>query len=291
MELSQKKKLIVIKPSGNHSNRLLQNLHFEAFCKEYNIEYQNPTLVDMEGYYAEPCTVKTNLFFKILQIDLLGKLFHHSKVIKKIFSVVWIFSKLSLLIFIRFDTEKEANQYETMLLKAFEKNNIVYVGGWKFRLPVLAEKYKLEMSKKYALKQSFYENNSLVQETTKLKSEGYTLIGIHIRRGDYKKWKGGTYYFEDDVYLKYMDNISEKLLKQGKEKHVFILFSNDNFSFQASSRILISKENWYIDQHIMSTCDYLIGPFSTFTLWAAYIGNVKLFHINNSDADLSSILN
>ena len=31
----------------------------------------------------------------------------------------------------------------------------------------------------------------------------------------------------------------------------------------------------------MSMCDYLIGPPSTFTSWASFIGNVPTYHIKN----------
>ncbi len=29
----------------------------------------------------------------------------------------------------------------------------------------------------------------------------------------------------------------------------------------------------------MSQCDYILGPFSTFTLWASFIGETKFHHI------------
>lgn len=286
MKLNGKKKLIVIKPNGNHSNRLQQNLHFEVFCREHQIEYHNPTFNDMAGYYAEPCNTETNLFLNFLQIDILGKLFRHSRVVKKIFSVVWILSKFSFLKLIRFDKESEIPESESLLLKVFEKSDVVYVAGWRFRLPELSEKYRVEMAKKYTLKAALYENSVLVKKACEMKSQGYTLIGVHIRRGDYNKWKGGIYCYNDLVYEKYMDSISEQLSQQGKDKQMFVLFSNEVLKFQQSTNIIISKENWFIDQYVMSICDYLIGAPSTFTLWASYVGQAKLFHIYDSNENI-----
>lgn len=290
MKENKVKTLIVIKPNGNHSNRLLQNLHFEAFCMEYNIHYQNPTLHDLADYYNEPCNTNTNLFLKILQINLLGKLFRHSRIIKKIFSIVWIFSKISRLKFIRFDKENTSTHFESTLLKAFEKHNVIYVGGWRFRVPELTEKFKVRMSQKYALKKAYWQDNTLELKTENLKTEGYTLVGVHIRRGDYKKWKGGMYFFKDEIYKKYMEALTKKMLNEGKEKFVFILFSNEELEFKESNEQLISKENWYIDHRIMSKCNYLIGPPSTFTLWAGYIGQSKNIYIYSSDDDINSKL-
>jgi hypothetical protein len=286
MEVNRKKKLILIKPNGNHSNRLLQNLHFEVFCKEHQIEFQNPTFSDMAPYYANPCNADTNLFFKFLQIDILGKLFRHSKVVKRIFSVVWLLSRVSRLKLIRFDNANDEANSEDIIQKAFKTNDVVYVAGWRFRFPELTEKYRTDMAKRYALNSVFLENNTLVERTNDLKLEGYTLIGVHIRRGDYKNWKGGIYCYDDSVYEKYMDSIALQLSQQGNDKHMFVLFSNENIKLNHLTNVLISKESWYIDQHIMSTCDYLIGPPSTFTLWASYVGKAKLFHINNSSEDI-----
>lgn len=37
----------------------------------------------------------------------------------------------------------------------------------------------------------------------------------------------------------------------------------------------------------MSQCDYLIGPPSTFTGWASYIGNVPLKYIESKNIDFT----
>lgn len=283
--LSKNKKLIVIKPNGNSSNRLVQNLHFEVFCLEHNIQFQNPTFADMAKFYTAPCNSQTNRFLRFLQIDLLGKIFRHSKLVKRIFSMVWIISRFGFLKLVRFDRAKP--NCEEILLKAFEKNDVVYAAGWAFRVPNLVEKHKAEMMRKYALKPELYNQNELVKKTENWKKEGFTIVGVHIRRGDYKTWKKGKYYYSDDVYRKQMESISQQLSEQGKDKQVFILFSNEPLQFEASSRLLISSEKWFIDHHIMAQCDYLIGPPSTFTLWASNISHAKLFYIFDGNETLS----
>jgi hypothetical protein len=80
-----------------------------------------------------------------------------------------------------------------------------------------------------------------------------------------------------------MDDISQKLSKESAAKLIFIIFSNANVAFAESDSLLISKEPWYIDHLIMSKCDYLICPPSTFPLWAYYMGKNDIFIIKNSD--------
>ena len=280
------KTLTVIKPNGNHSNRLLQNLHFEAFCMEHNIAYHNPTFSDMATFYVKPCNARNGLFFRFLQINLIGKIFQHSRVAKRIFSVVWLVSKLGFLKLVRFDKEIKEEKCSEILLNAFKKNDTVYAAGWWFRQPKLIEKHKNEQRQRYLLKSDFYKENGFVQKISKLRAQNYTLIGVHCRRGDYQKWKGGAYFFNDETYKKAMKNLSKSLPEQKKEKIIFILFSNETLDFQQNDNLFISKEEWFIDHHIMSLCHYLIGPPSTFTLWASYIGDGQLFYIVDKDGKL-----
>jgi len=58
---------------------------------------------------------------------------------------------------------------------------------------------------------------------------------------------------------------------------LLIVFSDDHVVFTRD--LIISQNPWYIDQHLMTRCDYLIGPPSTFTLWASYVGKVPFFQI------------
>ena len=35
------------------------------------------------------------------------------------------------------------------------------------------------------------------------------------------------------------------------------------------------------DHYLMSRCDYIVGPPSTFSMWASYIGKAKYCHIRS----------
>jgi len=283
------KKLILILQKGQHSNRLILNLNFHAFCLEHGIEYCNPTLTQA-SYYLSPCRTTTKSYVGFLRKNLLFGVFRNSSFVKKYFSVAWLASLLGFVKFIVFnrDIVQKNNDCEKILLKTFEKNITVFTGGWWFRVPNLIEKHRDELIKMYSLKPEFYENNDFYRTIIKLKQEDNILIGIHIRRGDYKKWRGGKYYFEDDVYEKYMKDLSQKLSEKTAKNQVFIIFSNNAVKFTGSENLLISKEAWYIDHHIMSMCDYLIGPLSTFTLWANYIGKNTLYSIRDDSGNIDN---
>ena len=95
------------------------------------------------------------------------------------------------------------------------------------------------------------------------------VVGIHKRRGDYRSWKGGIYFYEDSVYDRLMNEMRDCL--KGKDVQ-FEVFSDEN-----------AKRSAEEDQHLMSQCDYIIGPPSTFSTWASFMGKVPLLRIMDKD--------
>lgn len=119
------------------------------------------------------------------------------------------------------------------------------------------------------------------------KKDSDILVGVHIRKGDYKEWLEGKFYYGDEVYESFISQI-EKLL--APHKVTFFISTNEDFSetIKEKHRILrIEKGNMAHDLYGLSKCDYIIGPPSTFSKWAALVGNVPLNHIYNSEKPIS----
>lgn len=253
--------VIVIKKYGNHSNRLFQSINIEAFCLENKIRFYNPSLSDMFRYYG----IKHNLLHRMLLL----------------FSRLLVVMKLKESI--EFGDFTKIKQYINDILN----QKLLLVHGWCFSIPELNKKYRTYFIKKYSLLPKYYKNNKILEKVELINRQEVLLVGVHIRRGDYKTWADGKYFFSDETYLKYMDNFSASLDMNTKKKHLFIIFSDESINFIENEKVIISKNPWYIDHLIMSKCDYLIGPPSTFTLWASYLGGVKYFHIENNSGAIS----
>lgn len=94
----------------------------------------------------------------------------------------------------------------------------------------------------------------------KMREGGGVVVGVHIRRGDYKDFEGGRYYYEDDVYERNKKSVGDEIVKSGNTPK-FVMFP-----YRSAVE----------DQWMMSHCDYLMGPPSTFTMWASFMGKVPL---------------
>ena len=99
------------------------------------------------------------------------------------------------------------------------------------------------------------------------------VVGLHIRRGDYKEWMNGKFYFSDQEYLECCKRI---LRMFPHRKVIFFIASTDVISNTAFSEIeyfQIPNATGPIDLYALSKCDYIFGPPSTFSNWAAFYGN------------------
>ena len=104
------------------------------------------------------------------------------------------------------------------------------------------------------------------------------VLGVHMRRGDYKTWHNGKFYYSDEIYKRVVNEACRKF--HGK-KIAVVLFCNESVNEKSWSiddvDVLISKNSAIVDLCLLSMCDYIIGPPSSFSGWASFIGNTKRF--------------
>jgi len=104
------------------------------------------------------------------------------------------------------------------------------------------------------------------------------IVGVHIRRGDYDIFFNGLYYFGNNIYSEYMSQIQAMFDKQNQSV-TFLICSNEKIdlaNFHTFKTFKIKNANSIEDLYGLSICNYIIGPPSTFSMWASFIGKVPL---------------
>jgi len=140
-----------------------------------------------------------------------------------VWSILCFLNKIRILKRLKF---KKIDQHDLYAKKLIQKK-IIFVYGWYFRNFDLTEKYQEQLVAKYSLLPEYYENNEFYKKISEINRNEFNLVGVHIRRGDYKEWKNGAYYFSDEVYLAYMNKLESKLNKHSGKKTLFVIFSNE----------------------------------------------------------------
>lgn len=113
------------------------------------------------------------------------------------------------------------------------------------------------------------------------------IVGVHIRRGDYATWNDGKFFYSLEQYHQFMLRIKES----HKDKRVaFFISSNEDFStdiFKDCTCMRFGKEpsGAILDLYTLSICDLIIGPFSSYSRWASFIGEVPLCFIETKEQD------
>ncbi len=111
------------------------------------------------------------------------------------------------------------------------------------------------------------------------------IIGVHIRRGDYKEWLDGIYYYTDEEYRYLMYSIQKQL----ETKVKFLICSNETINlnnYKDLDCFIIPDSSGAKDLYALSKCDYIIGPPSSYSQWASFYGEVPLNYIMSSNEEL-----
>lgn len=139
------------------------------------------------------------------------------------------------------------------------------------------------------LQQVFRPKDEIMQKAeamiSDLRQHCDIVVGVHIRRGDYATWNDGKFFYELEEYHQFMRRIQQCYSDQ---KVGFFISSNEDFSvdiFEGCTCKRFGKEpsGAILDLYTLSICDNIIGPFSSYSRWASFIGEVPLCFLESKD--------
>ena len=123
-------------------------------------------------------------------------------------------------------------------------------------------------------------------QASKLKNGKCLLVAVHLRRGDFKSWSSGKYYFNHEYYRLAIENTIR--IHQGEDIK-FVIFSDDKeLDYSCFEGINYSRlhnfSNISFDWYFMSLCDYIISPlYSTYSGWASFYGETPMYRLNGTN--------
>ena len=121
------------------------------------------------------------------------------------------------------------------------------------------------------------------------RSMGKTVVAVHMRKGDYRNWRGGVFYYTDEEYLARMNTIASN-----NPMIHFHLVSNEPVDIEYFSKLIVNQATVSTssgsisdDLAVLSCSDYIMGPQSTFSAIAAFLGNKPLYFFERDRIDVS----
>jgi len=166
------------------------------------------------------------------------------------------------------------------------KTAIKFIQGWRSRHMVngdLIAKHKDEICKIFSFSDGIISEVSDIFADKRKSND--VIVGVHIRRGDYQKWINGKYYFSDELYSKWIKAIDAELKLKGKSA-CFYIASNEKIkaeNYTGINYFVLENSSSEKDIFALSQCNYIMGPTSTYSQWAAFIGDIPILFLLSRD--------
>jgi len=162
--------------------------------------------------------------------------------------------------------------------KRIARGRTLWVKGWLYRDPEGARTHAAAIREFFApLPPAAQRIAAFVRSA---RSGAEVLVGMHLRRRDYRLWAGGRCCYDDATVCGVMRQMVAALPARLVR---FLLVSDeaiDGAHFQGLE-IMVGLGDVVGDLYSLAACDYLIGPPSTFSIWAAWYGDIPLYHVEN----------
>lgn len=284
--------VIIGKRSGQLGNRLFVFAHFIANAIEFNYELSNPSFYGYAHYFDH---LKDDFFCRYPQKSTLLKPYKplqelYCKVLTKLILLCKKTRLLNLDIPI-LDSSQLHNYGEHFDLSNEELQDVIkshkitlVADGWLFRDLHNVMKHSEKLRGFFVPAQKYEENVSIL--ISKARQDIDVLVGVHIRQGDYKRWLNGKYFFSTESYVSLMKRFSNSL---GKKRIRYLICSNVKQAESAFVGLdyIMGNNHQMEDLYAFAKCDFIIGPPSTYTMWASFYGSVPLFIVNNIDSPIN----
>ena len=263
--------MIYVRDKGRMCNNILQYGHLYAWGRKHG----RRTLSMRFAYkypYFHICDTPGHNFFRYL----IGKLGAQTG----LFPVVAFHEK-----------NEDTADRENIL---FRSRNAV-AEGWEARFYSEFLEYFEEIKSLFAFKKEVCDSAIRTLEAGEI--PGSLKLGIHIRRGDYSRWQEGRYFFSDDQYIEIIKKIISSL-PEGRDVSVYIcgndptldekkyLDALSELGDRRKIKVSFPKGNPGEDLCLLSECDLLAGPPSTFTLVASMYKEIPLYWIKDADKEV-----
>lgn len=154
------------------------------------------------------------------------------------------------------------------------RHPLVILQGWMFTYGGIAA-HRDEIRDYFALAPGLARR--VAEKVTEVRSGCDTLVGMHVRRGDYADFLGGKYFFDWQAYRTLITQVREEF---GGDTRIVVTSDDAEAADRLRGRnVSVLTGTAVEDMYALAACDFLIGPPSTFTLWASFVGEAPLYQL------------
>jgi hypothetical protein len=158
---------------------------------------------------------------------------------------------------------------------------IVLVYDWRLRAPDLVRKHGGKIRDYFRPLENIETAGRAAVD--RLRRDADLVVGVHVRHGDYRKWKDGRYFFPASRYAAWMGELAAQF--PGR-KVSFLVCSDERRTAEEFPGLTVGfgTDSPVGDIFALARCDYILGPKSTFSQWASFYGEKPLLQLLDGNA-------
>ncbi|MDA3924624.1 MAG: hypothetical protein PF904_08000 [Kiritimatiellae bacterium] len=147
--------------------------------------------------------------------------------------------------------------------------------GWRFRDDDALKTYSSVVRRIFTPVESCRSN--ITKVLSGLRSRCDRVVGVHIRRRDYKDFNGGIWYFDDTFYR----SVMQIAVSQFPGRTGFVIASDEPVDLNEFSEFDVESAvgDPVGDLYSLAASDMIMGPPSTYSSWASFYGDIPLCHV------------
>ena len=272
--------IVIANKPGQLGNRLFVFAHFIAFAIEHGITVSDPAFDEYARLF--PATER-DIFCRYPRRRSLIPPVPFLRTI--VFQLVRFFATVAARLpsrmpkpwgLIRLGWRTSLDLSEPDFVSIARDRRVVIVQGWLFQSGSLLAKHSNEVRDFFRPHRTTL--GTVTTLTQKARADADLLIGVHLRRGDYRRFLHGRYFFTTEDYAQVMR--SAAALFPSKRVR-FLLVSDEALNPESFSDldVVFGSGEEIEDVIALSLCDLLMGPPSTFSMWASFFGKVPLYMV------------
>ncbi|MFT3807431.1 alpha-1,2-fucosyltransferase [Arenimonas sp.] len=267
--------IVVMGKYGRLGNQLWTHANVFAFCMEHGIPYCSPAFPERHSFrFASraPGFPQRGYLESNRMRSLLVRGMYKTALRLPSWPIIHIGERS------RLDLDRCAEQ-----LVSIAASRTTFLTGLYFSAPASMRKNRT------SLLESFAPIDELQTRVDRLlaRTAGRPgpLIGVHMRRGDYRTYCDGIMYYSAAEYADVMRSLANSSRHRGGAR--FLVCTDEPVepgSFDGLD-VTVSTESPIVDLYSLAACDMIVGPNSSFSQWASYYGDVPLHVLNYKAAE------
>lgn len=272
--------IVVVSKPGGLGNRLWLYAHFAGYAEEHDVELWFPSLDEYAGAFEGTRHDLLAGYPSRQRVRPRGR--HSRRLCFEAFRAAAAgrarIGAPGGVAVVRIDWGQTLELDGPAFRRLVGDHRVVVAQGWQFRADALVDAHADRIRRHLTPVPSVRAEGEAA--VARAREDGAVAIGLHVRRGDYRQFRGGRYHYDDPTYALLMERSLD--LFPGR-RVTFVVCSNEqtDFSEPSGTRVVRGPGGELSDLHALSRCDLIVGPPSTYSMWASYVGNVPSWVVDD----------